>query len=789
MSTLARKSVLVAVLAVLLAAPSAWAFFPIGEFDAYGVLRYVTWRLSVLDTNGDGDVGADEGVEVFIETGPLGFTADEMEVVEQALEVWEDVPTSYAAARIGGEYQDLVLAGVPDGLNTIQMEMELDPSEIQVGVISDPAVLGLTLLNYTVSDAVVTLNGITALVDAGTILDADIVMDGPSHRSLLPGVPPEFDLLGTLVHELGHFYGLDHTPNSSVILDTDLLQIYEIADFRYKNSLGEDTLIGLTPTMFPYYFLSRSRDGTDALTDGASTLAPDDISGLSFLYPRGSQSGFFDLGHKARTQTRDDLPSFPLPGAVITAWMDHDGDPVTARQPVFSTITGLYEPLAKVERAGNFEMLNLWKRIDIEGVEGQVDATYTFTVNALNSMGYDRIAPPPYLVADFTSITGSATVTPPAFLSEVFNEYGNVIDISNHDAGTGLKWDSNIGAVVSAESGNTLADILPNRGEPMFGDPNPICPFNVFSGSGGDTTTTDTTGTDGGKYDGNTIVGSVREFRDDVLLNSFVGAGIVDVYYSYAPALARLVMNNDIAWWVGYALYTVVGLLLMWRLYTVLLLVAFVALAWRLRRRRALLRFVTAAGAAAFLILAVSPAWASTGIPATTADLVRYSDAVVTGTVTTAESRWVTTNFGKYIVTDVVVEVTDTAKGTLNKSSSVAFTLPGGQVDAIKTYASGTAVFAEGEEVILYLVESPKQGYVVVGGSRGKITVSTDKKSGEKYVKADTAEGAVNLGQDAAAIAKRNADAAKAEAQPKHVSLADYMEYLRGLVREEAAAK
>lgn len=774
-----RRTVVVTVLVGLLSAPGAWAFFPIGEYDATGVLRYVTWRLATLDTNGDGDVGPDEGVEVFIETGPLGFTAEEVDVVEDSFQVWEDVATSYAAAYSGGEYRDLILAGVPDGINTIQLEVALDPSEIQVGVVSDPLLLGLTLLNYTITDTVVDVGGISTIVAGGTILDADVVIDGILHRPLTSGGTAPAELTDTLVHELGHFFGLDHTPNSTVLADTAFGALVEFADFRMRNASGEEVLVGLTPTMFPLLFYSRGRATGAIPGGGAKDLAPDDISGISFLYPRGSQGAFFGVQQKARTQNRVDIPSYPLPGAVITAWVDHDNDASTARQPMMSTMSGLYEFPLNVERAGNFNLYGLWKRIEVEGVLGQVDATYVFTLNPLNSTGYDRMAPPGYLPADFASVTGSlASSAAPIFLSEVFNESGNIIDVSNVEVGTPLQWSSGKAAVVSTDSGRTLAEILPNRGEPMFGDPNRICPFNEISGGGTDTGTDTDTGTK--------MAGMLRGLRDDVLLESPFGAAFVDAYYSVSPSLANYVAEHRLAlrtarWLVG-GLERVMdyGYLL-----AAMVLLALVARAVRFFRRARRPR-VAVVTALLVVFLAGLPVFASVTIPATTADFVANADAIVLGTVTAVESRWVNSaKYGRFIVTDVSVEISETAKGTLNKSTTITFTMPGGRIDAIATAASGLASFAEGEESLLYLVEAPNLGYVVIGGSLGKIPVETDKATGGKYVPAD----ALIAGPDPDGAAKELAGKTKQQPDgPSRISLGAYLDYVRGLVDSQAKA-
>ncbi|HNR32630.1 MAG TPA: hypothetical protein PKI11_17200 [Candidatus Hydrogenedentes bacterium] len=770
MNAVMRRSVVLAAGVALLACPGAWAFFPIGQFDTFEVLRHATWRFGAMDSNNDGDIGPDEGVEVLIEAGLRGFTPEEIEIVKEAIDVWRDVATSYAGIRIVGEYQDLILAGVPDGINSIQMEVPLDPSEIQVGVISDPAILGVTFIDYVTEDTTVTMNGITTQVSAGTILDADIVIDGILHRPLTPGGQPPFSLKDVLVHELGHFFGLDHTPNSTVSLED--INLIETASFKTRDATGQEVFVGLTPTMFPIYFTTRERVGGLPARAGAADLAPDDIAGISFLYPRGTLGDFFRIQHQARSQSRVDIPSFPLSGAVITAWIDHDNDPTTARQPIMSTMTGLYQPASKVTRAGNFDLFGLLKRIEVEGTVGQVEATYTLTLSPLSAIGFERMAPPPYLPADFQSIVGSAPPTEPLFLSETFNEFGNIIDLSNHDVGTPLKWDSGRRAIVSADTNRTLAEMLPNRGQPMFGDPNRTCPFNVIVGGVADT---------------GALTKTLRSLRDNTLLESAVGAACVDLYYSLSPRLGGVLADNDgwLRWAAG--LWQLGQAAVQLRLYLLLLappLYLLLRRVWRTRRARA------AVAAGLLLILfafGAVPAQASVGIPATTEDLVSYADAIVVGHVSSVESRWVQSARGKRIVTDIAVEVADTAKGRLNKGATLSFTVPGGQIGVVVTYASGLAKFAVGEEVLLYLAEAPSLGYVVVGGSRGKTPIGTEEKTGEKYVYAASDLQAVNLKRDAEALNRGK----QQDASPR-IPLDAYLDYLRGVAwaqEAEAARK
>ena len=115
MSVRVRMAMLAGVAVCVLMAGPAYAFFPFGGFtEVNKTLRYMTWPLEYLDTNGDGDVGSDEGVRWTLERentiarqelddeGNLitvytttGWTDTEQAILAQGFQVWENVPTSY----------------------------------------------------------------------------------------------------------------------------------------------------------------------------------------------------------------------------------------------------------------------------------------------------------------------------------------------------------------------------------------------------------------------------------------------------------------------------------------------------------------------------------------------------------------------------------------------------------------------------------------------------------------------------------------------------------------------
>jgi hypothetical protein len=300
----------------------------------------------------------------------------------------------------------------------------------------------------------------------------------------------------------------------------------------------------------------------------------------------------------------------------------------------------------------------------------------------------------------------------------------------------------------------------------MFGDPNDVCILNVVSstaaGGGGAALSQAGAGAN-----------SVRSLRDTVLMETALGSFIVDTYYKISPTAARLLLGNSLA--LGATVKAVQ--LAYWCMENVAMvmgmLVVMAGLVYGIRKRR-----LMAAGAAGALLLGLLLAPGAQALLQyqTTEQLVAGATDIVSGTITSAQSRW--EGGTSYIYTDVVVQIDDKAKGTLNKQSTVTFSQVGGRVGGLKVEASEFPTFTAGEEVVLYLYYIEGTGYVVYNGIGGKHLVAFDASTQKKYV--DTP---VDL------KAKKEATLAPGETAPAKMEVSDYMAELRAIAKAQEKAK
>ena len=732
---------------------SAYGFFPRGGFNLNQQLRYATWSFKEFDTDADGVIEQGEGLEFRIESGPKGFSPDEIEQVKAGFKVWENVPTAYAAFRYAGEIEDPIIPGLgsPDFLPQVFMQVtdvaeddgysQPDDLEYRVSEITG-GLLGIALALYTIDMTAVPVGGNTVIVSAGTILDCDVIMNASYFRyGVIEGnTLGVLDLQAAVTKVAGYLLGLADTPlNNLDPYNTVAGLLTEPAIMQITGTDGIARMIGATPTMFPEYFLTQASDGE--YTAGWYDLAPDDISGISWLYPReDGLENFFSIQHEARTQVRNatGIPPAPISGAHIVAWADVTNSPSGRRVPMFSTMTGLYNLYKNTQLSGQFNLMGLWKQLEAPGEAGALfEPSYVMTMTALNGLGYDRQAPPDYSSSMFDSIQGSSpisysTITRSAtefsenYPSEVFNEDGNIYGVDNYAAGTPLVWSFEDNMVISANSEKSLARMLPHN-MPMFGDPDTVCPMNIIENSGNIASIANI----------GSINNKLRDFRDNTLLGSAIGTAIVDIYYKAAPFVSAQMLQHES---VMNAVQTlVVAAVWIWeRLMTILILMVTSAIVAAMVAKKRQLSPAGVAAALVMVILCVAAVSHAAQIPLTTEELVADSTYVVSGKVVSAEG--VLGNDGR-IYTNVVFEVSDVAKGDLNRGSVITFSIIGGQYGTLALAATGIPGFTTDEHAVLHLKDIPDYGLVPCGGLRSKIPIYVDEETEEEEV--ITGEGEV----------------------------------------------
>jgi len=104
------------------------------------------------------------------------------------------------------------------------------------------------------------------------------------------------------VHEVGHLLAMAHTPMNNLRINNNV-ELLENPAVSMRDTTGELNVVGVTPAMFPAYFLTQ--DQTGFKFGGSGDLSPDDVAGLTYLYPReNGLEQFFTISSIARTQSR-----------------------------------------------------------------------------------------------------------------------------------------------------------------------------------------------------------------------------------------------------------------------------------------------------------------------------------------------------------------------------------------------------------------------------------------------------------------------------------------------------
>jgi hypothetical protein len=219
---------------------------------------------------------------------PLGedflTLAEATAAIEQALDTWNAIPTSFIDMRLVGTTSNPGFRGF-DMVNEITFRADLTPD-----------VTGFATLTPLVRDGTLTAgadldqdgdadvaSGIAVCQDvdgdgdiempegtyrAGTIVDSDIELNADAFRLTTTAEAADtelhsMDLVAAVLHELGHAHGLGHS---------------------LLNQRGRQD--GTQATMYPFF------DPEDPANELAiRSLAPDDLAWSSFLYREGSATG------------------------------------------------------------------------------------------------------------------------------------------------------------------------------------------------------------------------------------------------------------------------------------------------------------------------------------------------------------------------------------------------------------------------------------------------------------------------------------------------------------------
>jgi len=146
------------------------------------------------------------------------------------------------------------------------------------------------------------------------------------------------------------------------------------------------------------------------------------------------------------------------------------------------------------------------------------------------------------------------------------------------------------------------------------------------------------------------------------------------------------------------------------------------------------------------LAVLTAPSWragATSLHPFSLDELIYVSDQIVVGDVVDVESRF--TGDGRAIYTYVELAVSERLKGGTHGDTITVWVL-GGEVGDVGLAVAGTPEFDPGEQVVLFLEDSP-HGLSVLGWQQGKFALLFDHDRGEQIAQR-TMPGAPQLLSD-----------------------------------------
>ncbi len=118
------------------------------------------------------------------------------------------------------------------------------------------------------------------------------------------------------------------------------------------------------------------------------------------------------------------------------------------------------------------------------------------------------------------------------------------------------------------------------------------------------------------------------------------------------------------------------------------------------------------------LLVAALPAAAALAVSASVEDLARGADAVVRGRVTSVTARWI----GTRIFTFAEVDAASVWRGSAPPRVTVI--TAGGVSGRLGQRVDGAAIFAQGEEVVVFVTRAEAGAYRVTGLAQGKFAVN-----------------------------------------------------------------